>query len=396
MLDLNTMAKQKWVAWFLFFSVIGFGFLLKRPCLIQNWGGAAKVEYTSYCYNDIQALYGIRGLSDRKIPYFEVLPYEYPPLIAGQMYLTSLLSRNHAEFFIANWVVNVLCLALSLLLLLKLAKQPERVLYFCVSSCLFLYAGMNWDATSVLLLILVLHSTEKKQYFLAGVFGGLSLGGKLFPVFCFLPLATENFKNKERLQKLVVGGVVGAGILYLPLFLFSLWKQGNLDPILSIFLFHAKRLPEYDTIWHWTSGIFGYSPYDDKYRIFVERISFLILILGATFTCYWNRKKNIPWRVSGAIIVLLLLVSKIYSPQYSLWLLPFFVLNPLPAKWIYAFYLADLWGFFARFSWYPVMGTQDEFFWKNQLMWAVFFRSFVMLVVMYYWAIRTKNEVIRR
>lgn len=364
---------------------------MKRSCLLENWGGTNKVEYTSYCYNDIQALYGIRGLSERKIPYFEVLPYEYPPLIAGQMYLTSLVSKSHSDFFVVNFWVNLFCYAFVLWLFLKEGEERGRILTFCLSSCLFLYLGMNWDATSVLLLVLLLYSVRKSHFFGAGVFAGLSLGGKLFPVFCLAPAAFASLKEKKTLKELVFGGVTGAGILYLPLFLFSLWKTGNLDPLLSIFLFHAKRLPEYDTVWHWIAGVFGYSPFDDAYRIFVERLSSVLLFLFMGILFFRRKNKASLEGKCAALITVLLMVSKIYSPQYALWLLPFFVLTPIPIKWIYAFYLTDLWGFFARFSWYPVMGTADEYFWKNQLMWAVFFRTLVLFFFIYHWLFGSKK-----
>lgn len=382
------LEKKAWV-WGSFFIVLFCAFLLKRPCLIEPWGGTHQVEYREYCYNDIQALYGVRGLSEKKIPYLETSVFEYPPLIALQMYGTALFSQDHVRFFGNNVPINALCLALSFFWLSLLVVERTRLYFFSLSSCFFLYAFMNWDASSVLLLVGMVFFYAKEKKGLAGACAGLSLAGKLFPAVCFLPVLWSERKEKKSLQTLLIGFLMGAALFYLPLALLSLGKRGDFSLITSIFQFHAKRLPEFDTFWHWTAQLFGYSPFAEEYRIFVERVSATLLGLGTLFVLL--RLNPSVWAKAGAILVLLLLVSKIYSPQYALWLLPFFVLLPTPKPLILVFYLTDFWGFFARFSWYPVMNTPDELFWKNQLMLAVLTRSLVFLLLFYYWSFNRKT-----
>jgi hypothetical protein len=70
----------------------------------------------------------------------------------------------------------------------------------------------------------------------------------------------------------------------------------------------------------------------------------------------WRRDGVYPWvAVSAAMLCGFLLLHKVHSPQYTLWLLPFFVLLQVPWRWVVAYLAADLImgiGFFRWFYWY--------------------------------------------
>ena len=56
--------------------------------------------------------------------------------------------------------------------------------------------------------------------------------------------------------------------------------------------------------------------------------------------------------VSGAMLCGFLLLHKVHSPQYTLWLLPFFVLLAVPWRWIVAYLTVDLVMGIGIFRWY--------------------------------------------
>ena len=66
-----------------------------------------------------------------------------------------------------------------------------------------------------------------------------------------------------------------------------------------------------------------------------------------------RREPDFPrWQLAFPILVLFLLVGKVYSPQFSLWLLPWLVLVlPGPRRFL-AFEAADLAVFLTRFSFF--------------------------------------------
>ena len=68
------------------------------------------------------------------------------------------------------------------------------------------------------------------------------------------------------------------------------------------------------------------------------------------------------WTLGFPILVLFLLTNKVYSPQFSLWLLPWFALAFPNLGWFVAFEIADVAVFVTRFSWFGTyVGIDDGF-----------------------------------
>jgi hypothetical protein len=68
------------------------------------------------------------------------------------------------------------------------------------------------------------------------------------------------------------------------------------------------------------------------------------------------------WTLGFPILVLFLLTNKVYSPQFSLWLLPWFALAFPNLGWFVAFEIADVVVFVTRFSWFGTyVGIDDGF-----------------------------------
>jgi hypothetical protein len=66
-------------------------------------------------------------------------------------------------------------------------------------------------------------------------------------------------------------------------------------------------------------------------------------VLAAGYLLARRRRSGYPWLpVAAALLCTYLLLNKVHSPQYILWLLPFFVLLRIRAGWILAYFVADL------------------------------------------------------
>lgn len=65
-----------------------------------------------------------------------------------------------------------------------------------------------------------------------------------------------------------------------------------------------------------------------------------------------------------------LLWNKVHSPQYTLWLLPFFVVLRVHIGWWIAYALADLAVYVGIFRWFHDMGIHgmEELTWAKQLL----------------------------
>ena len=71
---------------------------------------------------------------------------------------------------------------------------------------------------------------------------------------------------------------------------------------------------------------------------------------------WWLKRRVDPgfarWTAAFPVLVLFLLSNKVYSPQYSLWLLPLFALA-LPDLLLFLLFSAtEVAVFFSRFSWF--------------------------------------------
>jgi hypothetical protein len=65
------------------------------------------------------------------------------------------------------------------------------------------------------------------------------------------------------------------------------------------------------------------------------------------------------WTLGFPILVLFLLSNKVYSPQYSLWLLPWFALALPDLRLFAAFEAADVAVFVTRFWWFAELSGFD-------------------------------------
>ena len=128
------------------------------------------------------------------------------------------------------------------------------------------------------------------------------------------------------------------------------------------------------------------------YKALVDKLSFALFFIGtgAILTYQWTNK-NTPWRSGGAILCLCLLLSKVYSPQYALWLLPFIILLPIPSFLILGFYSIELISFVSIFRWFGALGTPEESFWHELVMWAVLIRSLIFFSLIYSWGFNTSR-----
>lgn len=69
-----------------------------------------------------------------------------------------------------------------------------------------------------------------------------------------------------------------------------------------------------------------------------------------------------PWiAVSAAMLCGFLLFHKVHSPQFVLWLLPFFVLLRVPAGWVVAYLLADAAMGIGFFRWMYLINAEEPY-----------------------------------
>jgi hypothetical protein len=117
-----------------------------------------------------------------------------------------------------------------------------------------------------------------------------------------------------------------------------------------------------NTIWFW-----GFRPYSDSGNAGVQHylgLAATATTLGALLlACVlgwlrFGRDRAYPWLpVCAAMVCGYLLFNKVHSPQFVLWLLPFFVLLRIRAGWILAYFAADAAIGVGFFRWQYLIGS---------------------------------------
>jgi hypothetical protein len=117
-----------------------------------------------------------------------------------------------------------------------------------------------------------------------------------------------------------------------------------------------------NTIWFW-----GARPYSDSANTAVQHnlamaatVSTLAALLLACALGWlrFGRDRAYPWLpVCAAMVCGYLLFNKVHSPQFVLWLLPFFVLLRIRAGWILTYFVADAAIGIGFFRWQYLIGS---------------------------------------
>ena len=312
------------------------GYALKAPCRDGRWTGQ---QYSRLCYSDIVPLYGARGLATGGFPYLTA-DLEYP---AGTGLYVGVVAKSTSTlpgFFNAN-AVGLGLIGLGVAAALgAMALDPRRVLLYALGPALVLYAFHNWDLLAVGLATLALYAFWRGLDPWAGFLLGLGAATKLYPAFLLPVLVLAAWRRDGRPPWSMAGTfALGFGVLNVPLMI------ANYDGWYHPWQFQSERGPNFETSWFFIQRHFrtGSRLWGTGYPTFVNTLSVALFIVGsgALMGREARRERIRPHVLGFGILVIFLLTAKVYSPQYALWLLPFFALLAMP-WWSYvAFAVTD-------------------------------------------------------
>ncbi len=309
------------------------------------------------CYSDIPILYYWRGLKDGQVPFLQT-DLEYPVLTGGLMELGRRLvlvfggeSRpglddaavSHATnlFFGVNALLLFVLFGVLVWAHLQLSR-PWDALLIAASPAIWTAGLVNWDALVLALTALALLAWSRRRPFWAGIWLGLGVAAKLYPLLLLVPLTVLCVRaNRWRPLLAAYAGTAAAWLAAnLPVYLAS--PQGWLN----FWTFNAERGNDLGSLWYALGLI----------EVDVESVSRLVaalMVAGTVVICgLLLLAPRRPRLAQGVflIVVLFLVVNKVYSPQYVLWLLPLLVLaRPRWLDWILftlaeTLYFAAIWG----------------------------------------------------
>jgi uncharacterized membrane protein len=321
------------------------GWVLKAPCL-GPWADGR--QYNRLCYSDVVALYHSedrdRGIDEDRVPYLDGAN-EYPVLTGVTMWVAALPAASYASFF--NWNALLLLGAALATATLLFRVVGDRALFFALAPTLLLNGLVNWDLLAVALATAGTVAFLRDRDGASGAFLGAGAAAKLYPGMLVVPFALDRLRDGRRSDavRVVVSAAAVWAAVNLPfaLFGFDRWAE--------FFRFNSARSADWDSVWFFLA----------RHLDFTWDVDVLNVLTAAAFAAaavtVWvlaeRRRPRFPaWTFGFPLLVAFLLTGKVYSPQYGLWLLPWFALTLPNLRLFVAFQLTDIAVFVTRFQFF--------------------------------------------
>ena len=374
-------------------GTLAVGAILKRPCDSGNWGDGR--QYSRLCYTDIIPLYGTERLTGGRLPYLNPCPPEagaqcdeYPVLTMYLMRVAAWLGHTYQSFYYSNVILLTLCALFTALALYRIAG--ERALYFALAPTLLIYAFVNWDLLAVALATAATLAYLRGRDELSGAMLGLGAAAKFYPALFLIPFVLGRLRERRRGGAVLL--VVWSGVAYAAVNLAFLLAARH--AWLNFFRFNANRPVDWDSLWFVACTKLGSNTGCRWSPKLINALSLGAFICLASII-WWRRWARHPdfarWTFGFPLLVAFLLTNKVYSPQYGLWLLPWFALSLPNAALFAAFEVADVFVFVTRFSWFGrYSGHGGASLRLFQI--ALIIRAVVLVGCLVAWVLRKQDE----
>ena len=331
--------------------VFALGLVQRVPCLDTAWSNDAA-RYGKMCYSDVPYLYTARGFAEGQWPYAEdggrYQAMEYPVGISYLAWVAAeitllrpsgpplaqraaidptllwgqpgMVEEVDDYFFVTAFLLLGCALLAAWFVAGTHRGRPWDALPFVLSPCLLVTGLINWDLLAVALLAGALWAWSRDRPLLTGVLIGLGTATKLYPLFLLGAVLVLAWRARRPAPFLwaLLGAVVS-------------WVLANAPALLTgparwrfFWTFNADRAADLGSPWlvlsHQGVNVSAGAINTWSWLLFGLACAG-VLVLGL-------RAPRAPRlaQLGFLVVAAFLLVNKVYSPQYVLWLLPLAVL----------------------------------------------------------------------
>ena len=291
-------------------------------CSAENWQSPG--QYIHACYSDIPALYGERELDTGRWAYSGgESAVEYPVIQGAIMWLTAKVIPQGVDNY---FHLNVLLLALLFLFIsfitFKIKPDFAYLLPLAPAAVASLY--INWDLWAIAFMLLAIYCFDRKQFVPSAILLGIAISTKFLPIFLLIPIALIFFRQEKIVRFAQYLLITAATFIAINAPVFLTTPQGWW----RFYSLNLNRGSDWGSIWYALSNL-GLNLTHQNY------LSVLCLLIGlAALTIYLLQLTVPPTLAHTAIFVFIIVmaVSKVYSPQYVLWLTPLAVIALIDKK----------------------------------------------------------------
>lgn len=298
-------------------------------CRINGWSDPG--QHIHMCYSDVSLLFTERGLAQGLFPFVDDVGgdqvMEYPVLlvlVAGALAAAvpgeGLDAERVLVFYDLNHLAVVACwLAVVIITALSTAGSRRRdALLVALAPGIILTISINWDLWAVFLGGFALLLWGRGRSVWAGILLGLGAAMKLYPLF-FLGAILVLCVRAGRLRSLVAVVVSGAGawlVVNLP-FMLTQYEQWS-----TFYRFSSEREVSFSSMWL----AFQWLPLDGEGFSLLSNGLFLLCCLGIAYLGWAAPQRPRMAQLCFLIVASFILLGKVYSPQFVIWLIPLVVL----------------------------------------------------------------------
>ena len=300
----------------------------------ESTGWATPDQYIHACYSDIPALYGERGLSKGDWAYSNGADsVEYPVVTGVVMWALAQITPG-GEGAVKNYFnINIIFLALLFIFiaLIVFKIRPEFAYLTPLAPAAIASLYINWDLWAIISMLAAIYWFDRKKLDLSAIALGLSISTKFMPIFLLVPIALIFLRRNQirnATRYLFITAATFAAI-NLPVYLTT--PEGWI----RFYELNISRDSDWGSLWYAMSALGANMP-NTNY------LSVLILLAGfAAIAIYVLELRNIPSLAAVSFIVLatVMCASKVYSPQYVLWLTPLAVIALIDKRDLHAFWI---------------------------------------------------------
>lgn len=353
---------------------MALGWTTKSACLQTVGTGAADQKvanwsnqraYYELCYSDTVPLYGAELLSQGKFPYKSswlemkdgkpALAYdgtpavrymEYPVLTGLYQYVSMALAKTYTAVTKATALpaaaevvmfFNIAAFGLALAWLATVwatsALAGRRIwdaALVAASPILIFQIFTNFDALATAFAVGGMLAWARRKPYLAGALIGLGVAAKLYPVLLLLPVVVLGIRT---------GRLTGAAKAALATF--ATWLVVNL-PIMVLFprgwseffRLNTRRGDDMDSLYNVVKSFTGWGGFDQNLGLWqppvvlnaVSALLFVACCAAIGYIALTAPRRPRLAQLAFLVVSAFLLTNKVWSPQFSLWLVPLAVL----------------------------------------------------------------------
>lgn len=262
---------------------------------------------------------------ERLIPFLDV-PSEYPQIPTYLFGFIRALIPKDASEGVAYWqfsaifsMLMLICLVSIIEIIYKSLPEKKYLAYLLLLPAPLYFTFNRFDILPALISLISFRMAQEKKWGLSAFLLAIGAMTKWYPSLLLPAFFIYAYHTEKRIQwQIPLVFVFTCVVLVIPTYL-----SGGLDALLTPYLFHNQRVFETVSLPTLLYGILGWQNADTS--LFM-RVFFLFQIIPAglaLFSRINTSKKLLYWCI--LIITSFVLFARIYSPQWLLWIFPFYI-----------------------------------------------------------------------